>query len=335
MPAEPLTHNPLNGTTLGVWRDGAVVRKRLGLRTDAPMHWAASPDPRHWNHWAREALVYETGLPQRLGLGAPALRALVREGAEVELELEFVPGRQGGRLTVDDLEAVALALGNAQGAQPPIDEPWLSRGLLRAYSGSRPADLDVIAGDAAWRHPLVREHFPASLRDGLRRLHARRERLLDLMEALPRTICHLDVWPPNVVRRPDGEVVLLDWAFTGDGAIGEDIGNLIPDSVFDLHFPPSALPELDERLTRAYLAGLRAGGWRGDERIVRLGVCASAVKYDWLTAFSLEQAGAEQLAYGRAERVDAQERYAARAAGLALCARWADEAEELARQLGR
>jgi hypothetical protein len=33
--------------------------------------------------------------------------------------------------------------------------------------------------------------------------------------------------------------------------------------------------------------------------------------------------------------VDAGERYAARAAGLALCARWALEAEELASVLGR
>lgn len=31
-----------------------------------------------------------------------------------------------------------------------------------------------------------------------------------------------------------------------------------------------------------HVHGLREGGWRGDERLVRLGMCASAVKYDWL-----------------------------------------------------
>lgn len=37
----------------------------------------------------------------------------------------------------------------------------------------------------------------------------------------------------------------------------------------------------------------------GDERLVRLGVCASAVKYDWLTALMLARAGEErQLDYG-------------------------------------
>jgi hypothetical protein len=65
------------------------------------------------------------------------------------------------------------------------------------------------------------------------------------------------------------------------------------------------------------------------------GICASAVKYDWLTAFCLEHAGAdEHLDYGRAASVDADARYATRAAGLALCARWAREANELARTLG-
>jgi thiamine kinase-like enzyme len=151
------------------------------------------------------------------------------------------------------------------------------------------------------------------------------------MENLPRTVCHLDVWPNNLIRRPGGETVLVDWAFVGDGALGEDIGNLITDSVFDLLLPHELLDELDARLTSAYLEGLRQVGWSGDERLVRLGVCASAVKYDWLTAFCLEHAGDdEHLHYGQEAGVDADARYAARAAGLALCARWAREADQLA-----
>jgi Phosphotransferase enzyme family len=331
----PVRHNPLNGTTLGVWRDGPVIRKRLGFREDAPLHWAPSREPTHWNYWAREALVYDSGLPERLGLAAPSERSVAWGATEAELTLEFVEGRHGERLSVDDLEAVAVALGRSQGAQPRVADPWLSRGFLRAYSGSRPADLSIIERDAAWRHPLVHRHFPPSLRTGLRRLHAAHERLLAIMEALPRTICHLDVWPLNVVIRPGGEVVLLDWAFTGDGALGEDIGNLIPDSVFDLLLPADALDDLDERLTHGYLRGLREAGWSGEDRVVRLGICASAVKYDWLTAFSIEQADADQVAYGRGGIVDPDARYAARAAGLALCARWTDEATRLAEALGR
>ncbi|HEX8101915.1 MAG TPA: phosphotransferase [Solirubrobacteraceae bacterium] len=329
-------HNPLNGVTAAIWTEGAVVHKVLTRRREAPAHWAASSDPRHWNYWKREALAYATELPARLGLGAPRLLGIdtTPEG-DIELRLEQVTGRHAGALTVDDLEAVAEVLGRAQGRPELPDDEWLSRGFLRTYGGSRAVDGALLDDDDAWNRPLMREHFGPDLRQDLIRLHAARDRLLALSEALPRTVCHLDVWPNNVIRRPGGEVVFLDWAFAGDGAIGEDVGNLVPDAVFDLLLPHDQLDELDTRLTRAYVDGLRDAGWTGDERLVRLGICASAVKYDWLTAYCLEHASAAvHLDYGRGAPVGAGARYAARAAGLALCARWAREAEALAGALG-
>ncbi|MEV6980449.1 hypothetical protein AB0M95_04210 [Sphaerisporangium sp. NPDC051017] len=130
-------------------------------------------------------------------------------------------------------------------------------------------------------------------------------------------------------------MALLDWAFVGDGALGEDVGNLVPDSVFDLLLPHQELDHLDARATQAYLDGLADAGWTGDARLVRLGICASAVKYDWLTVRCLEMASADRHPdYGGEATVDANAGYAARAAGLSLCARWAREAELLARDLG-
>lgn len=237
---------------------------------------------------------------------------------------------------MDDLAAAAHALGGAQGRPAQPDEPWLSRGFLRSYSGTRAVRWPLLQDDDAWTEPLVAEHFGPELRQGLVALHERRERLLGVVEALPRTICHLDVWPNNLIRRPEGEVVLLDWAFTGDGALGEDVGNLVPDSVFDGLLARDRLDELDAAVTAAYLAGLREAGWRGEERLVRLAICASAVKYRWLVVLDLERAvGAAHRGYGGAEVVDVGERYADHAAGLALCVRWAQEAERLADQLGR
>jgi thiamine kinase-like enzyme len=218
------------------------------------------------------------------------------------------------------------ALGGAQGASDLPADPWLSRGYLRAH-GEYPVEWALMDDDAAWIQPLIRDHFSPGLRDGLVRLHARRENLLGLMEELPRTVCHLDVWHNNLVRRAGGGIAFLDWAFTGDGAVGEDVGNLI----LNWLVPYDELVELDARLTAAYLSGLRQAGWSGDERLVRLGVCASAVKYDWLTAYCLERAGADQHpAYGGATRVDADAKFAEHATALALCAAWADEAERLA-----
>lgn len=333
-----LPHNRNNGVTRGVWRggDGLVHKVLTHRRTDAPPQWASSADPRFWNYWRREADVYASGLPERLGLGAPKLvEARELPDGDVELLFEDVAGAHGGDLTVEDIAAVAHALGEAQGAEPQPSEPWLSRGFLADYSTTRPADFSVLEDDSAWSLPLIAKHFPPGLREALVRLHRNRERLLDLMTRLPRTVCHLDVWPNNVIRRPDGTVVLLDWAFTGDGAVGEDAGNLVPDSFFDWPLRPGFAEDLPERVTEAYLDGLRAAGWPGDPRLAVLGIRASAVKYDWLMPWCLQAALDDRhRAYGSGEAVDPDVRYEARAAGLAICARWADEAIHLADSLG-
>ncbi len=183
------------------------------------------------------------------------------------------------------------------------DQPWLSRGFLREYVGSKSLGQELLDDAGAWQQPLVRDHFPPGLRDDMVRLHHDREWFVGIMETLPRALSHLDHWPANV-RSSGRDSALFDWAFTGDGALGEDIGNYIPDAFFDLFLPAARLPELASTVYEAYVNGLREGGWRGDERLVRLGVCASAVKYDWLTALMLVRAGEEQHAgYGGAEAV--------------------------------
>ena len=329
-----LPHNRNNGVTRGVWRggDGRVHKVMTHRRSDAPPQWASSAEPRFWNYWRREADVYTSGLPQRLGLGAPKLIEL-RElpDGDVELLLEDVVGTHGGDLTMEDIAAVAFSLGQAQGTDDLPAEPWFSKGFLADYSTTRPADFSLLEDERAWSLPLIAKHFPPALREALLRLHRNRERLLDLMTRLPRTICHLDVWPNNVVRRPDGTVVLLDWAFVGDGAVGEDAGNLVPDSFFDWPLRPGFAEHLPDLVTDAYLEGLRAAGWTGDPRSAVLGIRASAVKYDWLMPWCLQAALDDRhRAYGSGEAVDPDVRYEARAAGLAICARWADEAIELA-----
>ena len=321
-----LTHNSRNPVTADVWAEDGVVHKLLTRGGEAAPGWERSDDERHWNYWKREALAYETGLPGRLGLDAPRLVGINERSDEVELRIEHVDGRHAEELTPADLELAAGALGRTQGAAELPADAWLSRGYLRAHS-DYPANWALLERDAAWAQPLIRNHFPAGLREGLVRLHGRREALLGLMERLPRTVCHLDVWHRNLVRRADGEIAFLDWAFVGDGAVGEDIGNLILNWLVRY----DELVELDRRLTAAYLSGLREAGWSGDQRLVRLGICASAVKYDWLTPYCLERASAhEHLAYGGGGRVDADSKFAEHATALALCATWADEAERLA-----
>jgi hypothetical protein len=321
MTAERQVFNANNGVTEGVWRDGGVITKRL--RRSAGLvdpSWVPSDNPSNWLYWRREAFAYETALPERLGLLGPTLISSAPTDAGVELTVDAFVGRTAAELEVADLEELATAVGRSQGRAELPTDPWLSRGFLRDYAGSRVADFGVYDIEAAWAG------VADDTRNDLRELHRNRDRLFAIMEALPRTVCHLDLFPNNVFATADG-VGLIDWSFSGDGAIGEDVGNLIPDSVFDLQLAASELPVLEDRLPRAYLAGLRLAGWSGDDRLVMLGIHASAVKYDWLAprvmAKTLANAGID--GYGGVA-VDPAEMLTARWAGLALVGRWAREA---------
>ena len=220
--------------------------------------------------------------------------------------------------------------------RPLPEVPWLSRDFLRQYSSEKPATWDLLDDDDAWQHPVVIQTFPAGLRDGVRLVHAHRERLYQISESLPRTLCHLDFWPKNLIRRPDGQIALIDWSFTGLGAVGEDAGNLVPDSVLDHFIAARDLPRLEQVVFDGYLRGLRQAGWREDPRLVQLGMWSSAVKYDWLAAVTLEQVRQpRQYRYGGGGEIDATFRFAERSRVLEFNARWARQAVELAGQLGR
>lgn len=383
--AELLTHNPYNAVTGGIWRVAAngnvAVCKVLtdGRDHDGPDWWTASPDPTHWNYWRREADVYIQDLAQWFrpdGIDAPRLLAVPCPGSgaqapvaghrtedgTVVLWLAWEDGTPGPQLGIDGLAAFVEALGRTQGrladggpdAAVRAATPWLSRGFLADYADSKPVDEARLADDRAWAAPRVAHHL-GRWRDDLRRLHHDRGRFYAMAARCPRTLCHLDVWPANLARRHDGTFVLFDWAFCGDGALGEDIANLIPDAIFDLLYPTEDLEDITHAVEAAYLVGLREGGWDGDERWVRLGMRAAAAKYHWLVGSLLPDPDADtgggssggdnrdsdndggdddqRQVYG-GRMVPAEDLYATRAAGLGLLCRWADEARALAAELG-
>ncbi len=193
---EVLRHNPRNEVTVNVERvtsaEGAtLVRKEL-RRPPAdvePSPWSGSLDPRAWSYWRREAEVYGSGALRRslrqVGLDLPECEVEETTTGAV-LWLEDVPGLPGTEFCLADHVALAGRLGAWQ-AEGPLDLPWLSTGFLRGYSTTRAARYDAVDHDALWRHPLVSDLWPGTLREGWRRLLANRSRLLDVMERLPRT----------------------------------------------------------------------------------------------------------------------------------------------------
>jgi hypothetical protein len=340
--AEVLRHNVTNAATGGIWRVRGsagtailkVARAPAGLRTPAgrvagPTSWPTSDEPSHWNYWHREALAYETGLSASAyggaGIRGPSLLAArERDDGDVELWLADVSGIGGFGWPVARLGRFAAELGAGQarwaGRVPAAG--WLSRRWLAGYLAEGPSSRVTISA-TDWDHPSVAA-WPDPVRHQLRALWVSQRRVLAAAQASERTLCHLDVWPANLID--DGtSSVLLDWAFAGAGALGEDPANLILDSFADGLMDATLLPEVTHGVTDGYLAGLRDGGWAGSADAVRAAIAAcGAAKYSWFAPAVIRNAirgDAGRSSYRRDASAQAQ---VERLTGLVtLIAQWA------------
>jgi len=163
-----------------------------------------------------------------------------------------------------------------------------------------------------WDHPVAVAAWPPALRADLRTLWERRYDVLAATDRLPRTLCHHDVWPMNLVVGAD-RPVLFDWSFVGPGAVGEDAANLALDTFFDGLVPVDALDDV--------VAAVLDGYGRAHERGVML---AGAAKYFWLAPRMITQLE-ESIATNYDTRA-AADMFAGRRPVLELLAGWARRA---------
>lgn len=246
----------------------------------------AGSEQEHVLYWKREALVYQSDLLDDLpgGLRGPGCYSIMERSDEsVWLWLEDVKECYGPRWPLEQYARTAQSLGQMNGAylagRPLPSYPWLvrtgsPRGLLEHYGWM----WKIVYDPSTWQHPLLHAAFPLPIAVRLLRLWKDRDALLNVLERLPQTFCHLDAWRRNLFAAPEGDgqhqLIAIDWAYPGLGTIASDIGDLFAAS-FSMFGVEACDPRtIDATIFGSYLEGLSTAGWRGDRRMVR---CAFAI----------------------------------------------------------
>jgi hypothetical protein len=264
----------------------SLILKVIRLRLDRD-------DPSGWGYWKRELLVHQSGLLDDLpgGLAAPRCLGIAeRPEGEFWLLLEDVVDEIGSEWPLEHYAAVARHLGRFNGAylleRPIPSQPWLSRGLLRSQlTGIAPDPASGIAQlRTSLEHPLVHRVYSPDIAAGVFRLWAERDMLLDALERLSQTFCHLDAFRRNLFARHAvggcDRTVAIDWACVGMGAVGEEIVPLVVATLFFREVEWDRALELEALAFDSYLEGLREAGWLGDPRAVRFAyTAASALRF--------------------------------------------------------
>jgi len=241
-------------------------------------------DPTSRRYWKREALAYQSGLLDQLPgrICAPRCFGIVEQaGLEMWLWLEEIIDEIRGRWSLDHYGNVARQLGqfNAAGLgkQAEFAYPWLTKGILRESVGDSVPEFPP----QILTHPFVAQVWPNDIYEWMLQVWLKNKAWIENIERQPQTFAHLDAFRRNMFSRRDQQnnlqTVIIDWAFAGSAAAGEEIAPLVAASLNFLEFDSAQAKNLDQVVFEGYLQGLRAGGWRGDPRTVRSTYAVSSI----------------------------------------------------------
>jgi hypothetical protein len=279
------------GEALGVWEVTGTA-----IVEDASLSWAlvlkgwacteVDSEPTAWNWPYRELQAYTCGLLDDLPYSfvAPACYGHFQHADGSQwLWLERVVDDASGPWPLERFVAAAQRLGRLNGSylsgRALPDHSWLSRNWLRQWVEAAAPAVDLLARSTD--HPMVRQTWPPEIMEAHMRFWEDRHAVLAMLDALPRTFCHLDAFARNLFFRTGAEnateIVAIDWGFCGLGVIGEDLAPLLVGSVAFMAAPAEAIRSLEAAALDGYVSGLRDSGWDGDPHMVRISYAASAV----------------------------------------------------------
>jgi hypothetical protein len=247
---------------------------------------ATSDNPSEPRYWKREVQAYQSGELEILpgSIAAPRFFGTIEFSERVVgLWLEDLVDEIGPDWTLQEYGLVARHLGEFNGTflvkQELPSWPWLSRNWARRIvsgEGSKFAQLSRSLDQS-----LTRRWFIDDDVNGILQLWEERRLFLDVLDRLPQTLLHRDAHRNNlfISQTEDGndKIVIVDWAFTGIGAIGEELAFLVQGTICFSQVDIAKFHEFDKIVFENYLEGLAAVGWRGDPNLVRLGYAVSSM----------------------------------------------------------
>jgi hypothetical protein len=280
--SQGIFHVSGSGSDRGEAVDWSLILKILVPPGDLSAQVVHSPDG--FAYWRREAEALASGILDDLtpGLRAPqCYEASKQPDGSVWLWMEKVQ-KDPISWTVSRFAETARLLGKWQGqylvGKSLPEEDWLTpSGWNRDFVEENAATLELLK--QSLDKPWVRYAYPEDKLNELLWAWEEREVFYQALENLPQVFCHRDVFGRNLMDR-QGEVVLIDWAYPGIGALGEELTPLVQATYLWHEVGKEVYRELEEEVLCGYLEGLRAAGWQGDAGLVRFGYAASsALRY--------------------------------------------------------
>lgn len=152
-----------------------------------------------------------------------------------------------------------------------LREPWYFTGWIDRHAQPEAVAQGLATLCRAHPHAVARLGKGLGLTEQL--IHSQ-PRVREILESVPRTLCHPDAVGANVFSTETG-TVLIDWESVGPGPVGADLASLLFSSVRRGDASVGiVLPLLDEAL-HAYVEGLQAEGNGIHPEDVRRGFDAS------------------------------------------------------------
>ncbi|WP_010097252.1 phosphotransferase [Ornithinibacillus scapharcae] len=283
---EPLAVRKSNFTTEGIYRlHGTATKGDKGIPWSLVLK-IIQPEaeemnhPQHHNYWKREGLVFQSGLLNHIpnSIQVPECY-MVEEKSETEvwIWMEEVKEDNNGKWSLDDFSFIAHQLGRFHGAYTTDtfslpNHEWVCQNWLQSWV--KGCDQYAVNPDDFYPSLKGNDIDLDTIMKKYTSLRQQEKKYLRALHTLPRTLSHQDMSQQNMyIRSKDEkrELILIDWQYMSNSAIGEDLGKLFGVAMSQEDIPVKKAWEYQGHLFNHYLQGLREAGWNGDERYARYG----------------------------------------------------------------